>query len=430
MSYRYANISNLHRLMGIINDYAPLLSEYGFTGDMQKLADKLEQAMQAVCEGAKSLAEKNESTADEPSDYAAIQTLCEKGNTPVKPENLREKMAGAVLGRFIGCTLGAPVEMWSIADMERLAAYNGDVFPPTDYWKTAGRPFDIRYNMDKVESYTRDKMDGVPVDDDVTYTILGLLIIEKYGFDFTTENVGEIWQELLPMACTAEHVALRNLQEGIPASKAGLLDNPYCQWIGADIRSDGFAFAAAGDPALAASMGYRDAYLSHRRNGIYGEMYFAAVEAAAFVTNDPAEALRIGLKEIPKTCTLYKDMVWALEIGPSLKDYKESRQAVDERFAGMSPVHTNNNACLTAFALLLGKGDFTATVSNTIAMGLDNDCTGATAGSIIGAIVGKNGIPAHWYKNFNDKARTYMNGYPEFSIEDLIDRFVKLAESR
>ena len=74
-----------------------------------------------------------------------------------------------------------------------------------------------------------------------------------------------------------------NLRAGIAAEHAAEKNNPYAQWIGADIRADGFAYAAAGDPALAASLGYRDAYLTHRRNGIYGEMFFAAAEAAAFV---------------------------------------------------------------------------------------------------------------------------------------------------
>jgi len=60
-------------------------------------------------------------------------------------------------------------------------------------------------------------------------------------------------------------------------------------------------------------------------------------------------------------------------------------------------------------------------------MGLDNDCTAATAGSIVGAIVGKDGVPKHWYAPFNDKVRTYMNGVPELSITDVLNRFGALA---
>ena len=174
-------------------------------------------------------------------------------------------------------------------------------------------------------------------------------------------------------------------------------------------------------------MGYNDAYLSHRRSGIYGEMFFAAAEAAAFTVSDPIDAIRAGMKEIPKTCTLYKDIEWALKVGPSFSEYSQARKAVDERFDGMSVVHTNNNACLTMFGLMLGGGDFTKTIGNTVALGLDNDCTAATAGSIIGAIVGSDGIPAHWTEKFNGKVRTYITGHPELDINDLADRYVAQA---
>ena len=72
-----------------------------------------------------------------------------------------------------GCTLGAPVEFWPIDRMEALAQENGDDFPPTDYWSYVPDPFDKRYEMSPRENYTRKKMSGVPVDDDITYTLLG-----------------------------------------------------------------------------------------------------------------------------------------------------------------------------------------------------------------------------------------------------------------
>lgn len=424
----YADLKPLRAHLENVKDYGELAAEYGYGSEAKAAVEEAEAALAKAVAALKKLAAEHE-TADEPACYDAILKLCPGGNEPVKNiPNLREKMAGAVLGRFVGCTLGAPVEMWSLEEMEMAAKFGGIGFPPRDYWPVVGRPWNTRYGVDQVHKYSRDGMDGVPVDDDITYTILGLLIIEKYGFDFTVEQVGEIWLDILPYACTAEDVALKNLKKGIPAKEAGIIDNPYLQWIGADIRADGFGYAAAGNPRLAAKMGYVDAYLSHRRNGIYGEMFFAAAIAAAFTTDCPIEPIRIALKEIPTTCALYKDVEWALEAGPNVKDYKHAHDVVHERFMGMSPVHTNNNACLTIFGLFLGNGCFTETVANVIAMGLDNDCTGATVGSIIGAVVGAKGIAPHWIKNFNDKVRTYLVGYPEMSIENIIDRFVKLAE--
>ena len=39
-------------------------------------------------------------------------------------------------------------------------------------------------------------MSGVPVDDDIAYTLLGLLIAEEYGPDFSTADVGTAWLEV------------------------------------------------------------------------------------------------------------------------------------------------------------------------------------------------------------------------------------------
>jgi len=61
-------------------------------------------------------------------------------------------------------------------------------------------------------------------------------------------------------------------------------------------------------------------------------------------------------------------------------------------------------------------------------MGMDNDCTAATAGSIVGAVIGRKAIPAKWCKRFNDKVYSYMIKRPVFRISDLAKRFAKQAQ--
>jgi ADP-ribosylglycohydrolase len=322
-----------------------------------------------------------------------------------------------------GCILGAVVESWSIDAMEKLAKENGDAFPPTDYWSRVLNPYDFRYIVSKREDYTRGKMNGVPVDDDIVYTLLGLLIAEDFGPDFTLADVGRAWLKYLPMACTAEDVALKNLKKGIPAEKAADIDNPFCQWIGADIRSDPWGYLAPGYPELAAELAWRDAYISHRRNGIFGEMFFSAAISSAFALDDPIEAIKIGLTEIPAECKLAEAVRWAMDEAKNIHDYRSARAAVDERFAGMSHVHTINNACLTIFGLAIGGTDVTKVIGETVAMGMDNDCTAATAGSIVGAIAGRTGIPKQWTKSFNNRVLSYLIDQPKFAIDDLLKRF-------
>ena len=214
----------------------------------------------------------------------------------------------------------------------------------------------------------------------------------------------------------------------MPALQAADVDNPCVQYIGADIRSDPWGYAAPGFPEKAAEFAHRDAYVSHRRNGIYGAMYFSAAISAAFAVDDPIEALRIGLEEIPADCYLAREVEWALAEAPSISNYLDARAAVDARYPGMHKVHAINNAVLTIWGLTVGGDDYSKVIGETVAMGLDNDCTAATAGSIWGAVHGKAAIPKHWHKNFNNKVHTFLIGQDTFALDDMIDRFIAQAE--
>ncbi len=368
----------------------------------------------------------------EPNALAAIRRLRPRGPrrmwSAFDRKEYLDRLEGAMLGRFAGCTLGAPVEFWPVEKMEDLARENGDDFPPTDYWSRVPEPYRLRYGMSPREAYTRGKMNGVPVDDDIAYTLLGLLVVEQYGPRFTVAQNGRAWVRHLPYACTAEKVALANLKKGVPASRAGQTDNPYCEWIGADIRSDPWGYMAPGYPEFAADMAYRDACLSHRRNGIYGEMYFSAAISAAFAVDDPVEALKIGLTEIPRNCATARAVRWALKVAPKIRNYKQARAAMERKFKGMARVHTINNACLTIWGITIGKGDLSRTIGETVAMGMDNDCTAATAGSIVGATVGRRGVEKKWTRRFNNTVRSYFKTVKKFRITDLLRRFAKQAE--
>lgn len=413
--------------------YGQLQYEYGAKRkNIENIIRRAERALKRGLLEIKKLPFDNNLAKNEPNNLKTIRQLRPQGTRSLwrkfDPEIYRDKIEGALLARMAGCTLGAVVEGSEINNMKEWAKTIGDQFPPVDYWSEAQSPLAKRYGMSPCQAYTRSKMNGVPVDDDIAYTLLGLLIVEEYGPNFTTEDVGKAWMKYLPIACTAEKIALENLKAGIPAKNAAEKNNPFVQWIGADIRSDPWAYMAPGLPERAAEMAYYDAYLSHRRNGIYGEMFFSAAQAAAFAVDNSLQAVRIGLSEIPQNCLLAKDIRWALKICKEIRNYHDAREAVNKRFNGMSGVHTNNNACLTVFGLAIGGRDVTKVLSETVAMGLDNDCTAATAGSIIGAIAGKKGIPKHWYKNFNDTVHSYLIGKKIFEISDLVKRFSRQAQ--
>jgi ADP-ribosylglycohydrolase len=425
---KYPDTSKLTKLSRELELYGQLKAEQG-AREAIALTEKAVADLSNALEKLRALVGDESLAKKEPDDLATIRELRPEGPRRLlgrfDEEVYRQKVEGALLARMAGCILGSIVEGWSIERMEQWAEETGDAFPPVDYWSEATMPRRQRYGKSYCSEYTRSGMNGVPVDDDLTYTLLGLLIAEDHGAGFTVEEVGKAWLKYLPYAATAERVALDNLKKGVTANEAALKDNPFYEWIGADIRSDPWGYLAPGFPEKAASMAYHDAFISHRRNGIYGEMFFSAAISACFAVDDLEKAMEIGLSEIPAECRLAEDVAWALKQEPA--DFREARGLVDQRFEGMSHVHTNNNACLTIFGLKIGGTDVTRVLSQTVAMGMDNDCTTATAGSLVGALVGRSKIPAHWNGSFNNTVHSYIIDHPLFEIDKLIDRFTKKA---
>ena len=425
---RYDYPEPLHDIERAINAWAQHKAETGAEGLAEKMAE-IRALLDEKLTELRALPDDPALRAAEPDDLAGIRALPPEGVrrywTDLPEATYRDRLEGAWLGRCAGNVLGSIVELWEPEKMEDWAAYLGDAFPPVDYWSAAERPNELQYQTSPRYAFTRYQMDGAPTDDDLIYTQLGLLILEEYGLDFSVDDVGAAWVKYLPFS--PAKAVLDNLQSGLPAMQAGEIDNPTMFWIGADIRADPWAYAAPGYPELAAEFSWRNAYVSSRRNGIYGGMYFSAVISAAFALGDAMPALEAGLAGIPADCVLAREVRWALEEANDIKDYRAARAAADERYAGMHAVHTINNVALTIWGLAIGSDDFTKVIGETVAMGLDNDCTAASAGSIFGAAYGVDAIPEHWTRNFNNKVHSYIIDNPQFAIDDMVNRFTALA---
>ena len=83
-----------------------------------------------------------------------------------KPSELYNRMKGALMGRFAGCVLGIPVELYPMDKMQALAIDCGMKYPPEDFWTGTDNPDAIHYKVNKRTEYMRDNLDKVPVDDE------------------------------------------------------------------------------------------------------------------------------------------------------------------------------------------------------------------------------------------------------------------------
>lgn len=360
------------------------------------------------------------------------------------PLTLRDKFHGAWLGRVIGCLIGKPLEIypfgggngkldgWECIRLWQEGA--GDAFPPDDYISgnsSAKEKYGISVYCEKSQ---RQNICFAESDDDIRYLVLGLLVNEKYGNDFTANEIADMWQRYLTpsMTFTAERAAFVNsliCEETDAAKKIEFCHsnrNPYREWIGAQIRIDHYGYYNVGDPLAAAKAAFNDANLSHVKNGVYGAMFFAALIAAAFTENNVKKCIEIALSVIPKKSRLYSDIVFAMSAAESAADVTCFYKKLWERFRGLSPVHTNNNAAACVGALIIGKGDYVRSVSVAVGAGWDTDCNGATVGSVIGALRGKSCIPDHLSSPLNDKLYSSIPDFHPIGISECADRTYSL----
>lgn len=422
-----------------LHQYLRLSAEFGCSKEGEALYEKAEKELQQLLDCFQQLVCSVQDS-EEPNDLESIRKLRPQGPRCLQaslPEDYAQRLRGAFYGRLAGCTLGAALEFEPIEAAKAWALSSGDSYPLTDYWSRVRHPEEVHYLVGKKKDLTRNGMNAVPPDDDIMYTLLGMLTMETYGKDFSPEQEAKIWMKYLPLGSDkgsggekgcwwGERILLQNLLHGDPLPQAGIQRNPYLQSIAAWTRVDSYGYVFAGNPEQAAALAYRDASMNHRRNGVYGAMFMAAAIAAAFVVDDPMEALAIGLTEIPEHCLFAEGVRWALQQSP--KNYQEAFDLVWERYDGMFNGSALTNALHVVMGLKIGQRDFTKTIGETVAMSGDNDCTGATAGSILGAVIGKNKIPDHWIRPFQGKIHSYLYELPEYlEIEEVCRRLEKLA---
>ena len=360
----------------------------------------------------------------EPSDLDGIRALCrphsyeKRGCVP-----LEDKLHGAWLGRICGCMLGKSVEGVRTNELVPFLQETGN-YPMHRYiLKSDLEKTDLnQYKFPFASRPYADTIDGMPVDDDTNYTVLYQEVVEKYGRDFTPMDVSQAWVAMQSKNayCTAERVAFCNFIKGYAPPDSASYKNPYREWIGAQIRGDYFGYINPGDPELAAEMAWRDACVSHIKNGIYGEMFVAAMLAVAAETDNITDIILGGLGQIPCTSRLYEDIHKILDAYRGGVTQQECFRRIHEQYdeySGHGWCRTNSNAMIVAASLLYGGGDYGKSICMSVETGFDTDCNGATVGSILGMAFGSAVIGKEWSTPIGDTLHTSIFGVDTVSIK-------------
>ncbi len=370
---------------------------------------------------------------DQPSTLAAVVAGWTDGPDVRAPgDDLPDRVAGAWLGRSAGCVLGKPVEKIPRAGIRAIAEETQN-WPVRGYFTAVGlSPATAAawpWNRRSAPTSLVENLDGMPEDDDLNYPLLNLGLLERRGSP-STEDVALAWLADLPAGrvFTAERAAYRNLLLTLPLDEVPTRRNPFREWIGALIRGDVFGWARPGDPYAAARLAWPDAVLSHTRNGVYGELWAAALASASLVADDVAEVLVRAAAVVPPRSALAEAVAFGADLGRRPLSLDDRLDALHARYGHLHWVHVLNNAATVACALSASEGDFAAGIAFAVMTGWDTDSTGATVGSVLGGLLGASRLPSAWTAPLDGRIDTSLPG-GEQQVDALVARTLGLSRS-
>ena len=201
---------------------------------------------------------------------------------------------------------------------------------------------------------------------------------------------------------------------------------------GAWIRSEIWACLFPGSPDEALHFAWMDSCVDHCGEGIYAELFTTALESAAFVVSDLRELIAIGLSKIPADCRVARAVKLAVAEFDRGGDWRTAREAIVKDSSDLGWFQAPANVAFVVLGLLYGQGDFGRTICTATNCGDDTDCTAATAGAILGIMLGRSGIPRNWIEPIGESIKTVaidpFNASVPRTLNDLTARVIQQAK--
>ena len=294
--------------------------------------------------------------------------------------SLRDKIEGGWAGQMIGVSFGAPTEFRSNAKI------NTAELPK---W-TPGR---VSNSLDQDDLYV-----------DMTFA----KVLDDKGIDAGTADFGAMFKDAKYRLWHANLAARRALKRGVPAEKSGTPDfNPHANDIDFQIEADFIGLMAPGLPQSANDLAWRAGRVMNYGDGIYGGMFVAGMYAAAFFESDPRKVVSAGLASIPAKSTyglLIADVLkWSAQhpdnwqgVWQLIEDKWDKDEPCPEGALKPFNIDAKLNGAYIALGLLYGGRDFGKTIEIATRAGQDSDCNPASAGGILGVMLGYQAIPDEW----------------------------------
>ncbi len=354
---------------------------------------------------------------------------------PLEPAVAAPLIETAFLARVAGCVLGKPFELDLTLDDIR-AALEAEGRWPLRTYPTLAVLDRLPARIPQWAETAGDHLRWVAPDDDLNYTIVGMLVLERHGVDFTIEQLRDLWMQQLPMAAVfgpertmLVRAGMHSMDGGSPGTVAQWAAhlNARDEWCGALIRADAYGYASPGDPEQATALAWRDASFTHRRTGVYASMFVAAALALAPLRDDPIGLFDDALGFVPQRSRFAGAVADALTDVAAADDWLDGYRRVHERW----PEHTHCRI-YQEVGTLVNTLRFASDAGEAIAMqvmqGNDTDSYGATAGSLAGLFFGPGSLDERWIVPFGDDFRTALALFHERSLAKVATRIAKLPD--
>ncbi|MNH86816.1 ADP-ribosylglycohydrolase [compost metagenome] len=295
---------------------------------------------------------------------------------------------------------------------------------------TLGYPVEGKKELLELSFYP-ELPDGPLENDDLDLQLVWLHALEQYGPGLTSRELGAEWLEHIFFPYDEYGYALANLRRGLIPPVAGAFNNPFADCMGSPIRSEIWAMVTPGAPSKAVFYAYQDAIVDHAGGeGVYGEMFFAAIESAIFFEKDRDRLIQIGMKYIPASSRTAKALKDLLRWHQEGKSWTEARLLILEHHGHDNFTDAPQNIAFTILGWLYGE-DFEDAILKAVNCGYDTDCTAATLGAILGMLLGPEGLPDKWVNPVGDRVVVSppIKGFPApTDLDELTRRTIRMGK--
>jgi hypothetical protein len=300
-------------------------------------------------------------------------------NTPegfrtIKPEVLKDKIAGGWAGKMIGVTYGAPTEFRA----------QSRIYEDSIKWK----PADIKGSMWQ---------------DDIYVQLTFLMSMDKYGIDAPAKKFQEMFAKAGYGLWHANMQGRKNYYDSIfPPASGSPEYNLHADDIDFQIEADYIGFMCPGMPKTASAIAEKIGHIMNYGDGVYGGIFVAALYSEAYFESDIPGIIEYALKSIPEESDYYKiikDVIKLHNQYPSdwraaWKELESKWGDVDICGAGITfNIDAKLNGAYIVMGLLYGEGDPVKTLEITTRCGQDSDCNPSNAMAVLGIIKGFSGLP-------------------------------------